>query len=170
MTTRSRLALVGVLTIVGASAAGRVVSAGRWNVQVASCPVDHDSDYNERYLVTAGGVKHFGTATGTIDIVCSINDDLTGIDALGFTYTDSDGTGTSQQVLVTLKRTEKTTGSITNLGNINSNSFSQTGLTYHTAAVSHTMDVVNYYYYLQIGLTRGSGTATGSIRGVEIQF
>lgn len=145
-----------------------------WNAQAASCPVDHDTIANNRFFITAGGITFNTGATGTIVSHCAMNEDQSTVYSLGVTYTDSDGTGTNGGIDAKFKKTNKTTGAITTIATLLSNSFSDTSLTYHSVAINggsgEAIDDNDYYYFVVISQDRISTSNTASIRGVTLTW
>jgi hypothetical protein len=148
------------------------VQAESWSINGSSCVPGDPAIQNNRYLVTAGTVKHQSTATGLITMYCPITfPKLIGrgiYRALDVTYADSDGTGTVANITAQLVSLNVRTGSLTNIGNaLDSNSFGPTSGSSMTVEFSHTANALDYYY-VRVDLNRSDTSASSTLFGVRV--
>jgi hypothetical protein len=155
------------------------VQAENWSINGSSCVPGDPAIQNNRYLVTAGTVKHQSTATGLITLYCPITfPRLIGREfasplrfrALVVTYADSDGPGTVANITAQLVRLKMGTGSLTNIGNaLDSNiaSSEPTSGSKMIVLISHIADS-NDYYYVRVDLNRSDTSASSTLFGVNL--
>jgi hypothetical protein len=154
------------------------VQADSWTINGSSCVPGDPAIQNNRYLVTAGTVKHQSTATGLITLYCPIPfPTLIGsvrgggyyrISSLSMTYADSDGRGTVANIRAQLVKLSHGTGSLTNIGNaLDSNSSPWTVPTTMTGSLSHAASGFDYYY-VRVDLDRSETSESVTLFGVEL--
>ena len=146
----------------------------RWAMNGAGCVPTGTTIQLENYLMVAGHVKFQAGKTGQIVLTCPVAVGVGNVNRLGVAYIDSTGTGTASGVRVQLRRIRKTTGNVETVTgfDFNSNSsFPSTASWAHRGAgpaSGHTLDDFNYYYYVQVTLTRSNTSDSASIGGVEL--
>jgi hypothetical protein len=138
----------------------------------SSCVPGDPAIQNNRYLVTAGTVKHQPTATGLITLYCPITfPTLLGRgfwNTLRVTYADSDGPGTVANITAQVVTLNHNTGSLTNIGDpLDSNKFSPTSGSDMLGPISHTANGFDYYY-VRVDLNRSDTSAEVTLFGVGI--
>jgi len=148
------------------------VQAESWSINGSGCVPGDPAIQNNRYLVTAGTVKHQSTATGLITLYCPITfPTLIGrgrYTTLRVTYADSDGTGTVANITAQLVRLTYGTGSLTNIGNaLDSNKFGPTSGSSMTVSISHTANAFDYYY-VRVDLNRSDPSESVTLFGVNL--
>jgi hypothetical protein len=143
--------------------------AGRSSMIAASCVPGDPAIQANRYFVTAGSVKHKEGATGLITLYCPIQPTIVqgggSFGGIFMTYTDANGPGPSANVTAQLLRVDQS-------GNFSPVLSEQTGVPalldsnkgtatdhYMEAAVNHTYDFNNYYYYIRVDINRTDDTA-----------
>jgi hypothetical protein len=149
------------------------VIARSWTMNGSSCVPGDPAIQNNRYLVTAGTVKHQSTATGLITLYCPITfPTLVGgafWSQLAVTYADSDGRGTVANITAQLVRLTRQDGSLTNIGPaLDSNNQGPTDGSTMVEAISHTANGFDYYY-VRVDLNRNETSAYSTLYGVSLR-
>ena len=146
----------------------------RWAMNGAGCVPTGTTIQLENHLVVAGHVKFQSGKTGQIVLICPVSVGVGSVNRLGVSYIDSSGTGATSGVRVQLRRIRKTTGNVETVAgfDFNSNaSFPSTASWAYRGAVTaagHTLDDFNYFYYVQVTLSRSNTIDAASIGGVEL--
>jgi hypothetical protein len=152
------------------------VQAESWSINGSSCVPGDPAIQNNRYLVTAGTVKHQSTATGLITLYCPITFptlvgpvDRRGLfSTLSVTYADSDGRGTVANITAQLVKLTHT-GSLTNIGNaLDSNNNGPTDGSVMVGSVSHSATGFDFYY-VRVDLNRSDTSASSTLFGVNLR-
>ena len=154
------------------------VQAESWTINGSSCVPGDPAIQNNRYLVTAGTVKHQPTATGLITLYCPITfPTVVGAVAghgpklfsiLRVTYADSDGRGTVANITAQLITLTHDTGSLTNIGDaLDSNKFGPTSGSSMAVSVNHTANGFDYFY-VRVDLNRSDTSESVTLFGVGI--
>lgn len=98
-------------------------------------------------------------STGTVSLKCPVDVNLASFDTIDVSYRDSDGTGSSGSVEVLIEAVDKTSVVFgTSYVLFQSGWYSTTAWNnkVQPLASTFTFDHENYYYYVQINLTRSS--------------
>jgi hypothetical protein len=134
------------------------------------------------YDALAGIVVFRPGQTGTMALICPILDDLDGVQlrSLRLTYRDGDGREGPSVVTAALRRVRRTDGHVATLANggVSSNHVAapnsgpsgwathQSGSSGHV--LNHVLDLHNYYYYVQINLSRSDASVPLAVMGVHL--
>jgi hypothetical protein len=134
------------------------------------------------YDSLAGRVVFKPDRTGTITLICPILNNLERVllKSLGLTYLDGDGREGPSVVTAALRRIRRTDGHVATVdnGEVSSNDAAApisgpSGWATHQSStpghvLTHILDLDNYYYYVQIGLSRSDPAIPLGVMGVHL--
>jgi hypothetical protein len=166
------LTAIGIVLLLGATEA--FAQNPKWVMDGAGCVPSDRTIKADSYIVVGGRIKFNGSRTGGIAVICPVSAGLGTVSRIGVSYRDSTGSGKSARVSTDLRRIRKTDGHVENV--------TGTGLTFssdnhattkYTFALGgspsdHTLDDVNYYYFVQVTLVRSNATEVAEFGGVEL--
>ncbi len=129
---------------------------------VASAGTADDSDLSD-WVATYSHVGFKTGASGYLTLrynVTNPEDDGSNTNwfRLYVTYRDPDGTGTGSRVRVFLRRTSRSSGSVSTIATFDSNTFTTTATQTQSVNFSHTWNFYDYYYFLEAELYRTTGS------------
>jgi hypothetical protein len=141
-----------------------------WAMDGAGCVPTDPAIQNDSYIITAGRIKFKDPKVGSITVICPVSVKVGSINSIGVSYRDSTGVGTSARVRAALRRINKFNGSVSTVTGLvfDSNNEGETNYTFQTAFTSHTLDDSNFYYFIQVTLTRSSTSEIIEFGGVEL--
>jgi len=191
---RSVALLIAVL-ICAASTQASAVTA--WSMNASSCVPGDPAIHNNRYLVTAGSVKHQAAATGLITLYCPVSLQLLtaevspifcagtdgfalpcliplaiGANVLRLTYRDGDGTVGAGNITAQLLRLSTADGSFSAVSNsfVDSNTNPSTAQTaIESDRFSDAFNLDSFYYYVRVDLNRTSPAVDVTFYGVSLE-
>lgn len=133
-----------------------------WSSSAASCVATATSINGKRYLTVGSHVRHRGSNIDAITLNCPITDaSIAGSDwELEFTYQDSTGIGPGATAAARLMIQSRTTGVITQLPKISSDSFAVSTINTETVSYAHTFDFSANVYFVEIILDRNATNKT----------
>ncbi|MEW6367846.1 MAG: hypothetical protein AB1714_24720 [Acidobacteriota bacterium] len=163
--------LIGVSMALAIPATALAQLGPYWTHIGAACVVD-ELDVND-YEVAYEEIYFKAGVTGSIQARCNVtNPDDQGDnpvwDRLGVTFKDPDATGTGARIQAVLKKVTRSTGTSSTVATFDSNRFAGTGWQFQATGVSHTWDFWNYYYYVDIVLSRTSSSLDVRLSGVML--
>jgi hypothetical protein len=182
------LIAVALACLLSANAHDKVV----WSCDAMAAVPAIPAIKNELYEVRAGRVIFKDGRSGTVNLFCPITRDLgPSIRSLFLTYRDGDGHEGPSVVSAALRRVNRKTGHVTtfNFGNTSSNDDGKPQINENPAPNSgikgwathqsarpgrtllnqnHQMDLMNFYYYVQITMKRKNGITPLAVMGVFI--
>jgi hypothetical protein len=172
--------VLSLLLLVGVCASPNVAqaqSSAVWSVDAMTCVQAGAPIVPGLYDALAGGVRIAQGKRANIALICAISQrfDLR-TRRLRLTYRDGDGPWGPAQVTAVLRRVRKSSGAVASLttSQIRSNTSSApisgaTGwATHRSSLINHVMDTVNYYYYVQINLSRIDTFTPVAAMGVQL--
>jgi hypothetical protein len=143
-----------------------------WSMNAASCVPDSETIRNDRHNTSSGFISH---RTGNVDlirVICDVSNPQSfqgSLWNLVVTYRDSTGTGATANVLASLRRTSRTTGTTALVGSFNSNSSAAVAMNKSVTAFTHTFNFDTSYYRVEITLDRASTSEIVQAVGVAIE-
>jgi hypothetical protein len=162
---RFTIALVTLLVIF----AGREVRANdQFNSVAAACVPGDPAMHFNRYLITAGTVKHRSGKLGLITLYCNIPMAITPPGTLELIYSDNDS-GVNTFVNASYIKMNKSTGAITTVATTSSNSGTQDGTVQFVAtSFSDTYDLTHHLYYVRVDIDRNRVSNVAVFYGVTV--
>jgi len=154
-----------------------------WSFNAMAATPAGESISENLYDALAGKVIFREGKTGNIALICPISDgDLSGahLRSLRITYRDGDGKVGLSVVSASMRRVRKSDGHVETLPNSevssnDSNAFSSgpDGWITHTSGspghvINHTLNLTNFYYYVQINLKRTDPAVPIGVMGVDL--
>jgi hypothetical protein len=153
-----------------------------WSANAMACVQAGAPIVPNLYDALSGAVRFRVNQVGNIALICSIDHSTgqSGLRSLRLTYRDGDGSLGPSEVRAVVRRIRRTTGAVTTLANSevrsnapNAPNSGPTGWATHTSGspgnvMNHLMDLVNYYYYVQINLERTDPGVPLSVMGVHL--
>jgi hypothetical protein len=162
---RLAIALVPLLAVF---AGGGARGNDQFNSVAAGCVPGDPAMHFNRYLITAGTVKHQSNKVGLITLYCNIPMAITPPKALELTYSDDDP-GTNTFVSAAYIKMHKSSGGITTVATASSNNGIQDG-TVHSVetSFSDTYDLIHYLYYVRVDIDRSRLSNIAVFYGVTV--
>jgi hypothetical protein len=158
--------LVFVAAFIGFSQAAY---AGSSISMAATCTVGDPAIQNNLYTIASGSVRHQAGKTGLITLYCPIASTIT-INGGSFggwfmTFVDPDGAGNNYYIQSQIIHSDQS-------GHVSAVSpplrSSSSTFNYQEAALNHTYDFSNYYYYVRVDLFRADANALPVFYGVGV--
>jgi len=162
---------LGVLT--GAADAAAPLNGVRWSANAAAgCTAGDSTIHDNRYLITAGSVKHQETNSDLITLYCPVHNQPNFVNRLWVTYRNSTGSSSAlSYISASLIRMDISNGSITTIVTFNSKQFADTGDTVNYVGFpGYTFDGTRYYYYVRIDLKRNTPSDLVIFYGVALTY
>jgi len=162
------IALIALVSMRGVTHASTQV----WGGSAVICMPDDQTIMGNRYLTSAGSVKHSSTSSDLITLYCLVKPvGGSKADYLWVAYQDSDGTGTNTYVRVSFVQMSRSSGVETTLVTLDSNSSSSTGFTQRSVNLATVnFDMEHYVYYMRVQLDRGSIADTAILYTMSLQL
>ena len=170
--------------IVAVSGTGNVFAQSKvvWSFNAMAAAPAGASISENLYDALTGKVVFREGKTGNIALICPISDDLNGthLRSLRLTYRDGDGKVGPSVVSASLRRVRKSDGHVETLpnGEVSSNDSNAFGsgpdgwITLTSGSpghvLNHTLDLMNFYYYVQINLKRTDTNVPVGVMGVHL--
>jgi hypothetical protein len=168
---RRLIGLPAVLVLALLSSPGQEAKAANvWSAPSFTCTPESAEIQNDEYRVVSGSVRFSTGTTGVVFLNCAVSDaNISFMKYLFVTFDDTDG-GTDYEVTGAVWRLAKSTGTLTNLGGVTSDSYGSTSspVTGQSAAIDHTPDFSNNYYFVNITVERTGTTNDVGVLGVRI--
>ena len=153
-----------------------------WSFNAMAAAPAGGSISEDLYDALTGKVVFREGKTGNIALICPISDDLNGtlLRSLRLTYRDGDGKQGPSVVSASIRRVRKSDGHVASLpnGEVSSNgpgavNSGPNGWATHQSGapgnvLNHTLDLRNFYYYVQINLKRTDPTVPIGVIGVHL--
>lgn len=158
-----------LLAIVSFAGSNTAHAAGTyWSAAAATCVPGDPAIQSDRYLVQAGKVQHTASSVDLVTLYCPVERN-TGADdpnRLYMTWNDS-SSAPGANVKAQLIRMSKTTGALTTIATLDSNS-SGTGLIYGSVGFTEALNWGQNYYYVRVDLDRNNTSEIEQFFGVEL--
>jgi hypothetical protein len=174
-------------TVLGISAtiASSVLAQSRvvWSCDAMACQPAGAPIKADLHDALAGAVRFKDGRVGTIALICPILDSLGApgaLRSLRLTYRDGDGREGPSEVSAAVRRVRRSDGHVATLdnGDVSSNDSTApnsgpSGWETHQSGspgnvLSHTVDLEDFYYYVQINLTRSDAAVPLAVMGVHL--
>lgn len=145
-----------------------------WSSVGAGCVPTGQTSQLGVHFNTAGRTKFSAGKVGEIILTCPVTGDVMNANLLSLSYLDADGMGTAAQIVATLRRMDRSTGSVASIRTLDSNldssvSFGEISAKIDSAGCGHyAFDHNRYYYYVQVNMLRSSLSLDVSFGGVAI--
>lgn len=154
----------------GEGSAGEPKFITKWVMNGAGCVPTDRAIRTGSYAIVAGRITFRESRVGSITAICPVSANVGLVSAIGVSYRDSTGSDTSARVRADVRRINKFDGSVTTVTGLefNSDNHAETTYTFNFASSPHTLDDVNFYYFIQITLTRTGTSETVEVGGVEL--
>ena len=105
------------------------------------------------------------TGNATAWFVCPVTAPMTyGPSHLYLLYQDATGTSATAYVQATYYKVNKTTGDITGIKSVHSDSFSSTGVNYVDVGFTDTYSPSYYYYYIIVKISKNWNAGSANVR------
>lgn len=187
--------LCSVIVLASVVAGARLALAERhyWSMNAASCTVGDPAVELNRYLITAGSVKHRAAASGPITLYCPVTTGTVRVTETNIwtglldvtawsvcldddyvfklTASDSDGVGVSTSVSAALLRLSRVDGGFFAVpdATLPANGEAKTTAVQRRTPFTHDFDFDGFYYYVRVDLTRAPGTTNlATVYGVSV--
>jgi hypothetical protein len=164
--------LAGVIALSAIPRAHGQVVAGEWETVASACVPDEESA--GKYAMEFASFQFLGSSTGSVDGRCNVTnprddtyDPHWGL--MEVTYSDPDGASAGSQVVVYLRRVNKTTGSSSDIAVFNSNLFAA-GQQLRTVSFTHTFNFADYGYYVALSVRRNSSSLAPKLQRVRLRL
>lgn len=151
-----------------ALAGGEARASDQFNSVAAGCVPGDPAMHFNRYLITAGTVKHQSGKTGLITLYCNIPMAITPPKTLELIYSDSDP-GADTFVSASYIKMNKSNGTITTIATTSSNSGAQDGAVHFVETrFSDAYDLAQHLYYVRVDLDRKLVSNVAVFYGVTV--
>lgn len=162
--------LAGMIILSFLALASKEASAATtyWSMVAAGCTPGDPAIQNNRYQIQSGHVAHAGTNVDVISLYCPVTAlDPGEVAASGeptqvtMTFQD-ESTSVGDNITAQLIRMTRTSGALTTIATLDSDSTDGmgTGVQKQAASYTHTFDFTTYVYYVRIDIDRAGTSAT----------
>ena len=142
--------------------------ATEFNMNGASCTPGHDAVTNYLYQVLSGTIRHRGTETASITMLCPIPGYISSPSHLYLLYSNTENHADTY-VKAYYYKMHKTTGVVSQVDMVTSaNGVNNGSVTSVSHTFSDTYDGTTYVYYVKVLLKRRTGSETSVFYGVTV--
>ena len=165
---KGRRLAIALLILLVAFAGGKARANDQYNSVAAGCVPGDPAMHFNRYLITAGTVKHRSDKVGLITLYCNIPMAITPPKTLELAYSDNDPE-INTFVSASYIKMHKSSGGITPIATTSSNNGVQDGAVRLVATTfSDTYDLTHYLYYVRVDIDRSQVSNVAVFYGVSV--